>query len=155
MRPSPLAVDAVLPHAAPAILLEHFWPPNGKTLEARVRLGRLQLVWAEAAGLPSAFAIEMLGQAAAIYLRCGEHGDALTGGRLALCEALELASTHLPLDQELGVQVTYQDGSSQGYHKFSGSVFEAAEAPEAQAVLARARFAVVALSAPVASQPAR
>lgn len=133
----------LLPHGYPAILLTG-WREDARDdgLTAVTCLRETQSLWLEEAGLPAAYALELLGQAAAVFLRLRATGEALTGGRMVACDSFQARVAHFPPDVTLTLPVRYLGGSSQGFHKFTGTVEHEGR------ILADATFSVLAFTQP-------
>lgn len=121
-------IDSLLPHTLPAILLQEIVAQDGNSLTATARLGELQSPWMETAGMPIAFGLEIIAQAAAIAIFSQVSADhpkkKLAGGRLVSTDRFHSSTEFLPADREIAVTAELLESSSMGYYRCAGRIRE-------------------------------
>ena len=126
MKPS---IADLLPHSPPAVLLQQIEERGEGSLTASVILDSIDSPWIEPEGMPVAFGLEIIAQAAALLIsetpRDEEETGRLIGGRLASCNRFSTGIGHLPIEPKLFVTAELHGASSMGYFQIHGDIRDA------------------------------
>ncbi|MGE9290206.1 MAG: hypothetical protein ACQKBT_04395 [Puniceicoccales bacterium] len=117
---------SLLPHTPPAILLQEITQKEPGILTATTVLGELNSPWMEPPGMPVAFGMEIIAQAAALVITSKAKADPdsrkLIGGRLVSSNLFRSVVEYLPANDILHVTAQLVDSSAMGYFRFNGQI---------------------------------